>query len=105
MKEMIMKSTSIKRTLAGLIGSAAIVGCAAQTPYMDQRFGEAVNAAKAQQTLNPDASLNMEPVVGMGGPAASAVIIRYNESYKTPPASTDVFTIGVSGGGGGGGMK
>ena len=90
-----MKNTSIKLILAGLMGSALLVGCAVQTPYMDQRFGEAVNAAKALQTLNPDASLNMDPVVGMGGPAADAVIDRYHESYKSPPASANVFSIGM----------
>jgi hypothetical protein len=99
---MIMQNISIKLILAGLMGSTLLVGCAAQTPYMDQRFGESVNAAKALQTLNPDASLNTDPVVGMGGPVADAVIDRYHESYKTPPASANVFTIGV---GGGGGMK
>jgi hypothetical protein len=102
---MIMQNISIKLILTGLIGSAFLASCAAQTPYMDQRFGEAVNAAKALQTLNPDASLNMDPVVGMGGPEANAVIIQYHDSYKNPPVPANVFTIGVGGGGGGGGMK
>lgn len=98
-----MQNTSIKLILAGLMGSAALVGCATDTPYMDQRFGETVNSAKALQTLNPDASLNTDPVAGMGGPAADAVIDRYHESYKNPPAPANVFTIGVGGGSGGGG--
>jgi hypothetical protein len=97
MKEMTMQNASIKLILAGLMGSAVLVGCATETPYMDQRFGEAVTSAKALQTINPEASLNTDPVVGMGGPAADATIVRYHDSYKTPPAPSNVFTIGIGG--------
>ena len=96
-----MQKTSIKLILASLMGSTVLVGCAAQTPYMDERFGETVNSAKALQTINPDASLNTDPVAGIDGPAADAAIVRYHESYTNPPAPANVFTIGVGGGGGG----
>jgi hypothetical protein len=90
-----MHSTTLKIVLAGLAASAALAGCAPTTPHLDARFGDAVNTAKAQQTVNPDAALNTNPVAGLDGPAANAVIDRYHKSYETPPAPVNVFTIGV----------
>jgi hypothetical protein len=90
-----MHSTTLKIVLAGLLASAALSGCAPTAPRLDASFGDAVNTAKAQQTINPDASQNTDPVAGLGGTAANAVIDRYNKSYEKPPAPTNVFTIGV----------
>lgn len=97
-----MKNISINLTLAVLLVSAALAGCAAQTPQLDDKFGEAVNGAKALQTMNPDASLNMDSPDGMGGKAAGAVMDRYHDSYKNPPVQNDVFMIGIGGNSGGG---
>ncbi len=94
-----MKNISINLTLAVLLASAALAGCATQTPQLDDKFGEAVNSAKALQTINPDASLNTDSVDGMGGRAAAAAIDNYHNSYKNPPTPINVFTIGVGGGG------
>ena len=71
-------------------------GCAV-TPNLDNQFGESVNLAKAQQTINPDAPRNTDPVRGIDGVAAKAALDRYHESFKTPPA-TNIFTINVGGG-------
>lgn len=90
-----MHSTTLKIVLAGLLASAALSGCAPNTPRLDANFGDAVNTAKAQQTINPDASQNTDPVAGLDGQAANAVIDRYNKSYEKPPAPANVFTIGV----------
>jgi hypothetical protein len=78
----------------------ALAACASPTPNLDSRFGEAVNSAKADQIVNPDASQNTDPVAGVDGKAAKAAVDRYHESYKNPPA-TPVFTIGVGGSSGG----
>lgn len=96
-----MHSTTIKLLFTGLLASVALVGCVTKTPYLDQKFGEAVNTAKAQQTINPDASLNTDPVAGLDGQAAAAVLDNYHKSYESPPAPVNVFTIGVGSGGGG----
>jgi hypothetical protein len=90
-----MHSTTLKIVLAGLMASTALAGCAPTTPHLDARFGDAVNIAKAQQTLNPDASQNTDPVAGLDGQAASAVIDRYHTSFEKPPAPANVFSIGV----------
>ena len=90
----------------------ALAACSSPSPQLDSTFGDAVNAATAQQILNPDASRNTQPVVGLGGKAAKAVAIRYYKTYQSPPMSGNVYTIGVgtgasgsagAGGGGGGG--
>jgi hypothetical protein len=73
-----------------------LAACAGQTPVLDSHFGEAVRTARAQQTLNPDASLNVEPVIGQDGQATKEAIDRYYSSYKTPPPSMNVINIGGS---------
>lgn len=85
-----------------MVGAILLAGCVPRSTVVDQHFGEAVNAAKAQQTLNPDASRNRDPASGLDGQAANATIDRYHKSYETPPAPVNVFTIGVGSGGGGG---
>jgi uncharacterized protein YceK len=87
-----MHTTKIYFALALL---TTLSGCATQTPEIDKHFGDAVNAAKAQQTLNPDASLNTAPVTGMDGKAANTAIDRYEKTFEKPPAAGDIFNIGV----------
>lgn len=79
---------------------ASLLTACSSTPYLDSRFGEAVNMAKAQQTINPDASQNMDPVTGIDGVAAKDSMDRYHESFKTPPSTAGILTIDVLGGGG-----
>jgi len=90
-----MRTFTIKFILAALLAPVVLASCATQTPVLDQHFGEAVNAAKAQQTINPDASLNTDPVAGIDGQAASGAVGRYHRSFVQPPATGNIFTIGV----------
>src|SRR5437016_13900902 len=73
--------------------------CLTRSPRLDASFGDAVNIAKAQQTLNPDASKNRNVVAGIDGKAAQEAMLRYRETFKNPPPPANVFTIGVSSGG------
>ena len=84
-------------TLALLM--AALAGCATATPQLDSKFGDAVNAARAQQTAHPEASQNTDPAAGLDGKAAHAAEDRYHRSFERPPATGNVFTIGVGTGG------
>jgi hypothetical protein len=88
--------------LAGVVLalSATLTGCASSTPNFDAHFGEAVMAARAQQTINPRASLNTDPVSGLDGRAARDAMGRYHESFKTPPPTFNVINIGGGLGGG-----
>ncbi|MDO9151915.1 MAG: hypothetical protein Q7U33_11090 [Methylotenera sp.] len=102
-----MHTSILKTILSAFIASVAIAGCATKTPILDDHFGEAVNAAKAQQTINPDASMNTDPVAGVGGQAADAAVDRYHKSFTQPPVTPNVFNIGIgsSGSGAGGGSS
>ncbi len=97
-----MNSTLIKCHIGALIAIGMMTGCAPTTPRMDMHFGEAVNTAKAQQTINPDASRNTDPVAGLDGQAAKSTIDLYQKSFKSPPPPVNVFTIGVGSGSSGG---
>jgi hypothetical protein len=92
-------------TIALILASFVMLGCANKPTYLDQHFGEAVNSAKAQQIINPDASLALYPVGGVDGKAAGAAIDRYHRSFTLPPTSTNVFSIGISGGSASGGSR
>jgi hypothetical protein len=88
------------RKLPALIVVALLGGCATTTPeVLDSKFGDAVNMAKAQQTLHPEASQNTQPVEGIDGKSADALINRYHKGFEAPPAP-NIFSIGVGGSGG-----
>lgn len=77
----------------------SLAGCATQTPNLDNHFGEAVNAAKTLQTINPEAAQNVDSVAGIDGEAANAAVDRYHRSFVQPPITPNVFNIGVGTGG------
>jgi hypothetical protein len=90
-------------TLVAIAVAALGAGCTSTTPQLDSHFGEAVNLAKAQQTLNPDAAKNTAPVVGMDGRAAQQSVERYEKSFQQPPLQANPFVIGVGSGSSSGG--
>ena len=77
------------------LAAATLAGCASSTPYLDGRLGNAVNSAKARQTVNPEAS--RDAVAGMDGNSAKESIERYQDSFKAPPRTFEVL-LGVPGG-------
>ena len=97
-----------RKVVTATVGIAALLmsGCA-ETPIgggtlLDRTFGDAVRAARLQQTLNPNASQNFVAPAGLDGQAAKATIDRYERSFEMPPPPVNVFTIGVGSGAGGG---
>ena len=90
-----MKNISNKLNLVAMLASLVLAGCATDTPQFDSNFGNAVNSAKALQTINPDASLEADSGAGVGGKPADAAMDRYHQSFEKPPAETNVFNIGV----------
>lgn len=98
-----MQISMIKTDLVLAMLAIALAGCAStSTPRLDASFGDAVNAAKAQQTANPEASLNSVPPNGIDGEAANALMDRYHKSFEKPPATGNIFNIGVGSGTGSG---
>lgn len=99
MQTFTLKISSIKLVLSMLLATG-LIGCVNPAPVVDDNFGNAVNAAKAAQIVNPDASLNADPVAGVDGLAADAAMNRYHRSFVQPAPTPNVFTIGVGTGGG-----
>lgn len=74
--------------------AALLTACANTTPVLDASFGNAVRQARDNQTLNPNASANSDPVLGMDGQAAAAAQVRYQDSFKAPPKTFEIINIG-----------
>ena len=80
----------------------ALTACAPVTPRWDARFGDAVGYARAQQTANPQASLNTNAPQGINGQAGDAIFDNYRDGFRNPqPPLRGVIDVGTSGGGGG----
>lgn len=80
-----------------IAAASTLAACASTTtPRLDAHFGEAVLAARAQQTINPDAGRNPDQVSGLDGRAAREAMARYHDSFKTPPPTFNVINIGGS---------
>ena len=85
-----------------LLAVFTLVACTPVTPRLDARFGDAVGVARAQQTANPQASLNTTPPQGINGQAGDAIFDNYRNSFRDPqPPLRGVIDVGTSGGGGG----
>lgn len=87
------KQTAVLIALAGI---AMLSGCAATTtPQTDARLGESMSMMRAQQTMNPDASRNTDPVTGLDGKAAKGALDNYRDSFRKPPTEgATVLSIG-----------
>lgn len=76
--------------IALLLASAA---CAPSRVAMD--YGTSFNLAKFNQTLNPEASKNLESATGLDGEAAKATIEKYRTGFeKTTPPPVYMFSVG-----------
>jgi hypothetical protein len=92
----------MKKSLALLLLPAFLGGCASSfTPNYDTRFGDAVREARQRMTLNPNAGSNPDAVMGMDGRTSREAIVRYQDSFKSPPPVVNVINIGGALGGGG----
>jgi hypothetical protein len=93
-----MNTTIRHATTALCLGSSLLLGACSTstTPQLDTSFGKAVREARAKQTLNPRASENKDPVLGIDGQAGVAAQGRYQESFRTPPRTFEVHSIGGS---------
>lgn len=98
-----MKRTHIRLARTTRLASAAcaallltlVGGCVSRTPSLDAQFGKSVRLLNAQQTINPNAMANTDPVLGLDGRAAMSGYSDYQKSYAKPEAQTNAFTIGI----------
>jgi hypothetical protein len=83
--------------ITGLITMGLLAGCAGNTSLVDQEWGTSYKLAIANQTLNPNAEKNLEPVYGLDNKAADKVVNKYNKEFDKPP-QVPVYSMGVAGG-------
>ena len=72
----------MKNTCAGIVAvifmiTFAFAGCGHDN--LKKNWGSAYNSAKQNQIANPDASKNLEPVVGLDGAAAEKAMKDYQQ--------------------------
>lgn len=77
-----------------------LCACTQMTPQWDAKFGDSVRSAVAQQTIDPEASRNDDPVAGIDGRAAHQATNRYQKSFQEPPPPAPLFQVMGAGGGG-----
>lgn len=91
---------NIANRTGGLLAVIALTACVPTTPILDANFGNAVEMSKATQTINPDASSNVDPVQGIDGQAGDAIVDNYRNSFRSPPnAAGSVINVGTTGAG------
>jgi len=84
-----------------LLFAMAVFGCAGSHNYreteLDKNWGRSFESAKHLQILNPEAGRNLEPVVGLVGPAEEITMERYitgEKTQKQPPSEYMVIQQG-----------
>ena len=89
----------MKRKCFVLIGlivmSNLLAGCAVTRTEMD--YGNSHRLSKLNQTLNPEAEKNLNPVYGFEGQTAQKVIEAYRKDFETryaPPKYPLGVTLG-----------
>jgi hypothetical protein len=72
-------------------------GCAGPS-RLEMDYGTSYKLAKFNQTLNPDAEKNLQPVTGFDGAAAKNTLDRYQKDFEKPtPPPTYVLSVGTIG--------
>lgn len=85
-----------------LISVAMLNGCSPSPTMLHPSFGQAVKQAKWQQTANPKAPDNLEPVEGLHARSGEKAMTQYEKSFEQRPGSTRRFGILLNPGSGGG---
>jgi hypothetical protein len=81
--------------LVGLVVMFLIsTGCVASRVEMD--YGTSFKLAKFNQTLNPEAHKNLEPVTGFDGEAGQTAMGKYRKGFEEK-TSAPVYSISIGG--------
>lgn len=63
---------------------------AARPTVLSSDFGDSQRMAINNQTLNPEASKNLDPVEGLDGPAGAKAMQRYRSYFEKPPFGAQI---------------
>jgi PBP1b-binding outer membrane lipoprotein LpoB len=74
-----------------------LTGCATEPSRVEMDYGTSYKLAKYNQTLNPDAEKNLEPVTGIDGQAGDKIVEKYQKSFERPLPAAPTFSITVPG--------
>lgn len=80
--------------LVGLVGIFLISVSCAGPSRVEMDYGTSFRLARFNQTLNPDAEKNLEPVTGFDGRAAQATIERYRKGFQEK-TEAPVYSISI----------
>ena len=80
-----------------LLACLLLAGCVNTTPRWDAQFGAATRANLAVQVLDPAASANRNPAVGIDGRAAKGAHDRYQRSFAQPESAPQPLVINAGG--------
>jgi hypothetical protein len=84
--------------LIGVVGIFLISVSCAGPSRVEMDYGTSYKLAKFNQTLNPEAEKNLQPVTGFDGAAAKNTLDRYQKDFEKPtPPPTYVLSVGTIG--------
>ena len=89
------RSTRLVSVSCAALLLALVGGCVSRTPSLDAQFGKSVRLLNAQQTINPNAMANTDPVLGLDGKAGLSGYNDYQKTFATPVPQPSTFTIGI----------
>jgi hypothetical protein len=84
--------------------AAALNGCMSSTPIWDAHFGQALNAVKQAQIIDPDAAQHAHAAPDMDGKSAVTAMDSYDKAFRSPTPPANAFVIGIGSGSSGGGQ-
>lgn len=90
-------SIHLSKLLAPALLAGLLQGCVNTTPMWDAQFGAATRANLAAQVLDPGASSNRNPAVGVDGRAAKGAHDRYQRSFAQPESAPAPLVISAGG--------
>ena len=87
--------TRSARWLATAFLGASLFGCAApSTQALDAKFGESVRSIRDSETIGATAAQRQDPVAGLDAAAAVHSQDRYQDSFKAPVKTFELFGSG-----------
>lgn len=88
-----MKALSLL-ILIPAVASMLLAGCA-EVSRVETDYGTSFKLSRFNQTLNPDAEKNLDPVVGLDGKAADKVMDKYQKDFEKPPQAAPSLMINL----------
>ena len=80
-----MKGLLLTGVGLSIFAVVSVTGCTTRPTTLGPDYGLAYTMANDQQTLNPDAGSNLDPVQGLEDPAAAKhTLERYRSSFEKP---------------------